>query len=105
MNDICRIALRIDPAHPALTGHFPGNPVVPGVVVLERVAAALRAWRGERVEKLEAKFMRPLLPNEDATIELRADTLRVRFTVTRADGAALSRGTLAGVPDMGQGDR
>jgi len=43
MNDSLQTTLRIDPAHPALAGHFPGNPIVPGVVVLERVAAALRA--------------------------------------------------------------
>ena len=33
----------IDPAHPSLPGHFPGAPVVPGVLVLERVVAALIA--------------------------------------------------------------
>ena len=64
------------------------------VVVLERVAAALRAWRGQRVEKLDAKFVRPLLPGEDAVIELHAEPARVRFSVTRADGVALARGTL-----------
>lgn len=95
MNDTYRTALRIDRAHPALAGHFPGNPVVPGVVLLERVAAALRAWRGMRVEKLDAKFLRPLLADEDAVVELHADAVRVRFAVTRADGAALARGTLA----------
>jgi 3-hydroxymyristoyl/3-hydroxydecanoyl-(acyl carrier protein) dehydratase len=46
MNDAFRTALRIEAAHPALAGHFPGNPVVPGVVLLERVAAAWRGWRG-----------------------------------------------------------
>jgi 3-hydroxymyristoyl/3-hydroxydecanoyl-(acyl carrier protein) dehydratase len=97
MNDAFRKALRIDATHPALAGHFPGNPVVPAVVVLERVAAALRAWRGQRVEKLDAKFVRPLLPGEDAVIELHAESTRVRFSVARADGVALARGTLQAV--------
>jgi 3-hydroxymyristoyl/3-hydroxydecanoyl-(acyl carrier protein) dehydratase len=94
MNESFQTALRIDPSHPALAGHFPGNPVVPGVVVLERVAAALRAWRGERVEKLDAKFVQPLLPGEDAMIELRAEARCIRFAVSRRDGVPLARGTL-----------
>ena len=94
MNGTFRTALQIDAAHPALAGHFPGNPLVPGVVVLERVAAALRAWRGERIEKLDAKFVQPLLPGEDAMIELRADAGRIRFAVRRVDGVPLARGTL-----------
>jgi 3-hydroxymyristoyl/3-hydroxydecanoyl-(acyl carrier protein) dehydratase len=94
MNDSFQAALRVDPSHPALTGHFPGNPIVPGVVLLERVAAALRAWRGERVERLDAKFVQPLLPGEDAMIELRADAGRIRFAVRRVDGVPLARGTL-----------
>lgn len=94
MNESFQTALRIDPSHPALAGHFPGNPVVPGVVVLERVAAALRAWRGERVEKLDAKFVQPLLPGEDAVIELEAEAACIRFAVRRADGVPLARGTL-----------
>jgi 3-hydroxymyristoyl/3-hydroxydecanoyl-(acyl carrier protein) dehydratase len=94
MNDSFQAALRVDPSHPALTGHFPGNPIVPGVVLLERVAAALRAWRGERVEKLDAKFVQPLLPGEDAMIELRADAGRILFAVRRVDGVPLARGTL-----------
>jgi 3-hydroxymyristoyl/3-hydroxydecanoyl-(acyl carrier protein) dehydratase len=94
MNDLFQAALRVDPSHPALTGHFPGNPIVPGVVLLERVAAALRAWRGERIEKLDAKFVQPLLPGEDAMIELRADAGRIRFAVRCVDGVPLARGTL-----------
>jgi 3-hydroxymyristoyl/3-hydroxydecanoyl-(acyl carrier protein) dehydratase len=94
MSDSFQTALRLDPAHPALAGHFPGNPIVPGVVLLERVAAALRAWRGVRIEKLDAKFVQPLLPGEDATIELQAEAKCIRFAVRRADGVPLARGTL-----------
>lgn len=89
-----RQALRIGADHPALAGHFPGHPVVPGVVVLERVAAALTAWRGQRVAKLDAKFLQPLQPDEDALIELAAASARVRFRVTRQDGAVLAQGSL-----------
>jgi len=34
------ITIRRD--HPSLPGHFPGNPVVPGVVILEEVLEAIR---------------------------------------------------------------
>ncbi len=94
MNDAFQVALRIDAAHPAMAGHFPGRPVVPGVVLLERVAAASKAWRGVRVGKLDTKFMRPLLPDEDAVIELHEDGAQVRFSVIRSDGTVLARGSL-----------
>ena len=88
------VRLCVAPEHPALPGHFPGNPLVPGVVVLERVAAALKAWRGTAIGKLDAKFVQPLRPGEEATIALDDDGARVRFEVTRADGGVLARGTL-----------
>ena len=39
-------AIRIIHAnHPTLPGHFPGAPLVPGVVILDEVLAALIEWR------------------------------------------------------------
>ncbi|WHZ19355.1 MAG: hypothetical protein OJF55_001504 [Rhodanobacteraceae bacterium] len=98
MNAQHQTALRIEASHPALAGHFPGNPVVPGVVLLERVAAALKSWRGLAIGKLDAKFVRPLLPGEDAMIELCEDNGGVRFSVVHADGTTLARGTLGARP-------
>ncbi|MGH8214980.1 MAG: hydroxymyristoyl-ACP dehydratase [Rhodanobacteraceae bacterium] len=94
MTDTFQTVLRIDAAHPALAGHFPGDPVVPGVVLLERVAAACKAWRGGRIAKLEAKFLQPLRPDEDAAIVLEGQDARIRFSVARADGSAVARGTV-----------
>lgn len=91
------VPLCIAPDHPALAGHFPGRPVVPGVVLLQRVAAAWKAWRGAAVGQLDAKFMQPLLPGEAATIVLCEGAGPTRFEVARADGQLLARGTLAPV--------
>lgn len=91
-------ALRIDAGHPALPGHFPGAPLVPGVVLLERVALALRAWRGQRLSRvLEAKFAAPLLPEQTVTLRLSAvDGMQARFEIRRA-GVLLARGLVEGM--------
>jgi 3-hydroxymyristoyl/3-hydroxydecanoyl-(acyl carrier protein) dehydratase len=71
--------------HPSLPGHFPGHPIVPGVVLLDRVAAAAERRYGMSVTGLvQAKFLAPLLPGEEATIELEPTGERLRFRVTRA---------------------
>jgi len=58
--------------HPSLPGHFPGRPLVPGVVVLERVVEAIEATHGAlpALRLPQVKFLQPLLPGERACIEL-----------------------------------
>ena len=94
-------ALCIDAKHPALPGHFPGQPLVPGVILLEQLALALHAWRGQRLAGvLEAKFVAPLLPDQMATLRLTeadAERMRFRFEIRR-DGILLARGMIEGAP-------
>ena len=58
--------------HPSLPGHFPGRPLVPGVVVLERVLDAIEAGHGALgvIRLPQVKFLQPLLPGEQARVEL-----------------------------------
>ena len=90
-------AFRVARDHPALPGHFPGNPIVPGVVILDEVIGAAECWLGGamRVSGLpQAKFLAPLRPGVDARIELERRDSTVAFTVL-ADGTTVARGTIA----------
>lgn len=56
----------IDTDHPALPGHFPGYPTVPGVVVLDEVLALIQTYRsGLAISSIiQWKFLAPLLPGQ-----------------------------------------
>ena len=73
--------------HPCLPGHFPGRPLVPGVVVLDHVLAALEARHGPlgAMRLPQVKFASPLLPGEAARVELEGAAPRWRFRVLRGD--------------------
>ena len=60
--------------HPSLPGHFPGTPIVPGMVILDEILAALTEWRGgSHVAAIRAvKFLAPLKPQQPFTICLSA---------------------------------
>lgn len=76
----------IPAGHPALAGHFPGNPVVPGVVVLDAIADALERGHDRCITGFrQVKFVAPLLPEQPAAIELDVTDERLRFRVLRGD--------------------
>ncbi|MGW8183233.1 MAG: hypothetical protein ACWGMT_04675 [Burkholderiales bacterium] len=90
-----RVSDSIGPDHPALAGHFPGNPVVPGVLLLARVSRGIAAVFGARVCAIrDTKFHAPLRPGERFDIELeRVDAGAVKFRVLRGDNP-IAAGTL-----------
>ena len=71
--------------HPSLPGHFPGRPIVPGVVLLDRVIEAIEAGHGPLppLRLPQVKFLKPLLPGQSASVELLGEAPRWRFRVLR----------------------
>jgi len=71
--------------HPCYAGHFPGNPIVPGVVLLDWVVEALDRGAPRLVGGV--KFHRAVKPGESFT--LRYDAVGARLTFRCVSGEQL----------------
>lgn len=89
--------LLIGSAHPALSGHFPGNPVVPGALLLDEVLHAIEALHGPsgtaaapqgwQIEVV--KFLHTVRPEQRLRLKLhtepRGEQARYAFEIEAAD--------------------
>ncbi|MGA9063629.1 MAG: 3-hydroxyacyl-ACP dehydratase FabZ, partial [Terracidiphilus sp.] len=89
---------------PFFQGHFPGYPIMPGVLVVEAMAQAgaliMLAEIGDREKKLavftgieKAKFRRPITPGDQIRIEV--NVLSFRSRAGRIEGKAFVDGKMA----------
>ena len=88
-------AFSVPASHPSLPGHFPGTPVVPGVVVLDLVLRAASEWQQHPVSVSglkQVKFLAPLLPDERADVALDLADKALHFRVARGE-QVIAQGT------------
>lgn len=89
--------MHVSPDHPAFAGHFPGQPLLPGVTLLAEVIEAvlrepaLAARVGAAPRLGVVKFLAPVRPG--ATLSISFDTTSataLRFEVRSANRAVAS---------------
>jgi len=90
------VMLQVAHDHPAFAGHFPGQPLLPGVSLLAEVLEAvldepaLSALVGPAPRIGAAKFLAPVRPGAQLTITLDASLRGVRFEVREGERIAAS---------------
>jgi 3-hydroxymyristoyl/3-hydroxydecanoyl-(acyl carrier protein) dehydratase len=63
------LEVRFAADHPTAAGHFPGNPIIPGAVLLDEVLQAVAsAGGGDWTAIRSAKFLQPVRPGEAVLI-------------------------------------
>ena len=80
--------------HPALAGHFPGRPIVPGVVLLDQAIRFAEQHLGRPIESWQignAKFLSPVGPGETLSFLLETrPSGAIAFSVQAAERAVAS---------------
>jgi 3-hydroxyacyl-[acyl-carrier-protein] dehydratase len=97
------VSIRIPVDHPAFAGHFPGDPLLPGVALLAEVleavldVPALATLVGPAPRIGAAKFLAPVRPGAALVLQLDAGARGVRFEVREGERVAAS-GSFEGAP-------
>ena len=94
------VTVLVPPQHPAFDGHFPGAPLLPGVVLLDEMLRVVEEQRpndgGATVGWTisTAKFLQPVRPGDALTLEHEAlANGAIRFAI-RGAGRTVATGTL-----------
>jgi 3-hydroxymyristoyl/3-hydroxydecanoyl-(acyl carrier protein) dehydratase len=94
MNDFIASDFTVPPDHPSLAGHFPGQPVVPAVILLDAVMAAIQARVPAVLESIPAaKFLQAVLADE--RIELRIQIVPLDSSKSRASFQGMRTSSVA----------
>jgi 3-hydroxyacyl-[acyl-carrier-protein] dehydratase len=91
----------VAPDHPAFAGHFPGNPIVPGVLLLDAAVHAVQQARAleaggaaaQACQISAAKFLSPVGPGETLTMSCSPGAGGLHFEI-RSGARKVATGTL-----------
>lgn len=75
-NERIQALLEINPAHAIFKGHFPGQPVVPGVCMMQIVKELLQKANGKKLRLLhglDLKFLSVIDPGKNNLVNAEAD--------------------------------
>ena len=93
--DVVKANVTIDPTHPIFEGHFPGQPVLPGVCTTQMVKELLenhiqkKTWL---VKALDIKFLAVIVPQADKLIRIELKTAATADNLIKAEASLSDEG-------------
>ncbi len=90
------ICVDIPVDHPAFNGHFPGHPILPGVCILNYVAAA---FQNPSLGFRSAKFLKPVYPGEALLITFGANKRGAYSFTVKVNDSVVCEGQIIPVAD------
>jgi 3-hydroxymyristoyl/3-hydroxydecanoyl-(acyl carrier protein) dehydratase len=94
-----KLTLHLAAEHPTAAGHFPGNPIIPGALLLAEVLRCIEQAEGARYVSCNvktAKFLHPARPGDMVEIEYSRSALgTIEFQCTVGGTKVLSGGIVA----------
>ncbi len=69
--------------HPCVAGHFPGNPIIPGALIISEISKQSEKLIGRPFASVKkVKFSNPLTPEQEALLELESNGDQLKFSVS-----------------------
>ncbi len=91
---VSKSTLHVAPHHPTAAGHFPGNPILPGALLLAEVVRLIEVERGYHFASCyvkAAKFFHPVRPGDTVEIEFAVSPREeINFQCTVGEAKVLS---------------
>ena len=100
MNNMIHWTVPLD--HPAFAGHFPGTPILPGVVLLDMALQTIAASSGITLGQCEissVKFLSPASPGDELQIQHAVSASgSIRFDILAGERKIASGSIVPGSP-------
>ena len=91
---MARLELTFAVQHPTAAGHFPGNPIIPGALLLAEVLHTIAASEGGSLSAGQvkaAKFLHPVQPGDTVTIDyMRTASGTIQFECAVAEKTVMT---------------
>jgi len=71
--DTVKTNIKLNPSHPIFKGHFPDNPILPGVCMMQMVKEVAEAYTNKKIKLFLAqdiKFLLVIHPEENTMIQM-----------------------------------
>ncbi len=93
MNNEIAFNFIIKPDHPSLEGHFAGNPIAPGALIINYIIDGALKNFGQTYHIVSTKFLKPLRPSIECTIYYKSQKNDVSFEIFSDEGI-ISKGLI-----------